>query len=121
MTLGVHLRKQHAVFLTAALSAALPTMAIASEQVDVCAQYVDTGQTYHVTATSTYGTELNQATHSFNYIASSRYVVIFWAQNQASIIDVGAIFNPSSIGSIGTDQEGRFWTITAYSPALCWP
>jgi hypothetical protein len=96
-------------------------MAIASEQIDVWAQYIDTGQTYHVTATSTYGTELNQAKHSFVYNALSRYVVIFWAQNQASVIDMGAIFNPSYIGSTGTDQEGRFWTITAYSPALCWP
>jgi hypothetical protein len=113
-----------AVILSAMVFASLAItspVAIASDQVDICAQYVDTGKAYHVTAISTYGTELNGATHSFNYNSLSRYIVIFWAQNQASVIDMGPIFSPSYIGSTGTDQEGRSWDISAYSPATCWP
>ena len=43
---------------TLLVSLAVTSSAIASDQVDVCAQYVDTGKAYHVTAISTYGTEL---------------------------------------------------------------
>ncbi len=115
----------YAVILTATLFALLsviaPTVVVASERVDVCAQYTNSGQNYHVTAISTYGSELNGATHSFNYNSLSRYIVIFWAQNQASVIDMGPIFSPSYIGSPGTDQEGRPWSISAYSPVMCWP
>src|SRR5262249_40762359 len=81
-------------FVTFIASAAVK----ASEQVDICALYVDTGRSYHVTATAMYGSELNGATHSLNYNMPSRYVVIFWAQNQASIIDMGP-FSPSYIGA----------------------
>src|SRR6516164_1559992 len=45
------------------------------------------GKTHHVTAVTTSGSKLNQATHSHNYNSLSRYVVIFWAQDQASVID----------------------------------
>jgi hypothetical protein len=98
-----------------------PAVALASEEVDICAQYSDTGKSYHVTATSTTGSELNQATHSLNYTSFSRYIVIFWAQNQASVIDMGVTFSPTYIGTGGTDQEGRFWVISAFSPIVCGP
>jgi hypothetical protein len=96
--------------------------AIAEERVDICAQYSATGASYHVNAISTTGTELNQATHSFNYNTLSHYIVIFWAQNQATVIEMAGIFSsPTYIQSSGTDQEGRSWEITAYSPVSCFP
>jgi hypothetical protein len=60
-----------------ALPPLVPVAAIAS----------DTGKTHHVTAITTTGSKLNQATRSLNYNSSSRYVVIFWAQDHASVID----------------------------------
>jgi hypothetical protein len=55
--------------------------------VPVAAIAIDAGKTHHVTAITTTGSELNQATHSHNYNFLSRYVVIFWAQDRASVID----------------------------------
>jgi hypothetical protein len=62
----------------------------------------------------------SNATNSFNYNSLSRYIVIFWAQNQASVTDMGPIFSLTYIGGDGTDQEGRSWEISAYSPVICW-
>jgi hypothetical protein len=94
--------------------------AAATEQMDICAVYTDTGRSYHVTANVMYGSELNGATNSLNYNMASRYVVIFWAQGQASVIDMGSIFMPG-ISNPGWDQEGRAWSISMYSPASCFP
>lgn len=97
-----------------------PVRAIAEERVDICAQYSATGASYHVNAILTTGFELNQATHAFNYNGLSHYIVIFWAQNQATVIEMGGIFSgPTYLQSSGTDQEGRSWGITAYSPLWC--
>jgi hypothetical protein len=93
---------------------------LASEQVEICAEYTDTGRLYHVTAISTTGLELNQATHSRNYNSIGRYIVIFWAPDQASVIEMGGVFvAPLHFASSGTDQEGRSWEISIYSPAKC--
>jgi hypothetical protein len=74
------IRNRRAAFFAATLLALpplLPVAAIAS----------DTGETYHVTAITTTGSELNQATHSRSYNSLSRYVVIFLAHDKASVID----------------------------------
>jgi hypothetical protein len=98
----------------------VPVAALASERVDICAEYTDTGQSYHVMAISTTGSELNQATRSFNYNSLGRYIVIFWAPNQASVIEMGGVFvGPTHFQSYGTDQEGRSWAISVYSPVSC--
>jgi len=55
-----------------------PAMVVASERVDICAQYSATGDTYHVTAVSTNGSELNEATNTLNYDSLSSYIVISW-------------------------------------------
>jgi hypothetical protein len=81
----VVLRDEGRVAFFAAALLALPPLA------PVAAIASDTGKTYHVTATTTTGSELNQATHSHNYNSLSRYVVIFWAQDRASVIDCGKI------------------------------
>jgi hypothetical protein len=97
-----------------------PVAVVASDRIEICAEYTDTGRTYHVTAISTTGLELNQATHSRNYNSIGRYIVIFWAQDQASVIEMGGVFvAPSHFASSGTDQEGRSWEISIYSPVKC--
>jgi hypothetical protein len=40
-----------------------------------------------IAASPNAGSELNRATHSLNYNSLGRYVVIFWAQDKASVID----------------------------------
>lgn len=94
--------------------------ASASEQVDICAVYSNTGSLYHVTATAISGSELNQATNTFNYNVFGHYIVIFWAQDQATVIEMSGISGtPSFIQESGTDQQGRSWEISAYSPMFC--
>lgn len=108
--------------LAVAFFALFPVIApaVAAEQVDICAQYTSTGKSYHVTATSETGAELNQATQTFNYNSFGQYIVIFWTQNQASVIEMLGVFGgPTYIPNSGTDQEGRTWQISAYTPVIC--
>jgi len=96
--------------------------ALANEKVDICARYSATGQSYHVQAINTTGFELNQATASFSYNSLGRYIVIFWEQNQASVIEMdGMFFAPTAFPSTGNDQEGRTWEITVFSYFNCSP
>jgi hypothetical protein len=84
----------------------------------VCAKYVSTGKAYQVDAIVASGTDLNNATHTFNYDAFETYAVIFWAQGQASVIKLEFSFgNISPFGSDGTDQEGHRWNVSTSS--LC--
>jgi hypothetical protein len=94
--------------------------AMASEQLDICATYTNTERSYHVQATKRTGAELNSATNSFSYNTFSTYIVIFWAQNQASVIQMdGFVTFPSVFPMSGSDQEGRPWQIVQYSPWNC--
>jgi len=92
----------------------LVTQTVAGERVDICAQYTATGKSYHVSAISTTGSELNQATRSFDYNSLARFIVIFWAPDQATVIEMQGIFlGPSFFASAGIDQEGRSWQISS--------
>jgi hypothetical protein len=92
---------------------------VAGERVDICAQYTATGKSYHVFGISMTGSELNQATRSLDYNALAHFIVIFWAPDQASVIEIDGIFSgPSPFGSAGIDQEGRSWKISSYSPLV---
>ena len=113
---------QRLMSLTAAffILLVLVTQTIASEQVEICAQYTNTGSSYHVTAISTTGSKLNLATRSFNYNSLSSYIVIFWAPGQATVIEMTPpFFGPTFVSSFGIDQEGRSWTVSSYSPMSC--
>ena len=82
----------------------------------VCAKYESTGKAYQVDATVATGTDLNNATHTFNYDAFETYAVIFWDQGQASVIKLEYSFgNISPIGSDGTDQQGNRWNVSTSS------
>ncbi len=96
-------------------------LARAEERVDICAEYSATGKTYHVTANSVAGSELNQAAHSFDYNSLSQYIVIFWAQNQASVIDnVWPVFWPGSLCQrwhrSGRSRVGNLVLFSSYVP-----
>jgi|SRR6185312_3435298 len=87
--------------------------ASANDRVDVCATYVNSGASYHVPAISTTGYELNNATSSMRFNVLDHYVVIFWQQNHATVIDVGA-FPVSGFPTTGTDQAGREWRVVVF-------
>jgi hypothetical protein len=76
---------------------------------------------YTVEVTMLTGSELNTATKSFRYRGFSNYAVIFWDQNEASVIRVrtvlicGMEFEESCMPILGrmkgTDQQDREWEI----------
>jgi hypothetical protein len=97
-----------------------PTIGVASEQVNVCTQFSATGQTYHVTAISTNGSELNETTDSLKYNLLSSYIVISWGEDHTTVIEMDGPFSGLTyVQTRGTDQEGHLWEISAYSPVAC--
>ena len=109
-------------FYTATLFWALivPAIGVASERVNICAQFSATGQAYHVRAVSTNGSELNETTDSLKYNLLSSYIVISWAEDRTTVIEMDGPFSRPTYGQTrGTDQEGHLWEISAYSPVAC--
>jgi hypothetical protein len=90
----------------------------AEEQIDVCAEYTATGKHYKVKATKATGSELNSATHSFEFDSFSTYIVIFWDKGEATIINVGS-FPSLMFGVAGKDQEEREWNVST-STSFCY-
>ena len=91
----------------------------AAERKTVCATYKPTNRSYKVEATLLMGSELNQKTNSFDYVSFSKYVVIFWKENQTSIIELDFSFGPGPFGTDGKDQQGREWEIST-STTFCY-
>lgn len=82
-------------------------------------------QYYYVQVHFMTGYELNTATRSYYYSGFSRYAVVFWGQNQCSIIKISTTllvgmefecdvltFGLSELE--GRDQDGDKWKICAY-------
>ncbi|MFK2905673.1 hypothetical protein ISP17_17070 [Dyella ginsengisoli] len=104
--------KAFTLFSIVALSL-LAGSAGASERATVCAKYaVNYGWSsgYKVEATIVNGSELNQSTHTLNYNGLATYVVIFWSQGQASLIEMSFPYL-GPVAEDGTDQEGRKWQV----------
>jgi hypothetical protein len=94
-----------------------PALGVARERINICAQFSATGQTYRVIAISTNGPELNETTDSLKYNLLSSYIVISWAEDRTTVIEMDGPFSgPTYVQTRGTDQEGHLWEISAYSP-----
>jgi hypothetical protein len=65
--------------------------AYASNNAYICGVYQDTRHAYHFKAISITGMELNSATNSMNYNYISHYIVIFWAPDEGSAIEMQGI------------------------------
>lgn len=87
--------------------------ASAVEKLRVCAKQGN-GRSYQVEASLYDGSELNSATKSIRFTSFSKYVVIFWSQNEASIIELNHRYIGVT-GVDGTDQEGRKWEVSTSS------
>lgn len=72
------------------------------------------GKSYKVEASIYEGGELNDAMKTSRFTSFAKYVVIFWQQDQVSIIEL-SFRNISSLGTEGTDQQGRTWDISTSS------
>ena len=85
----------------------------------VCVRYwTSTGWSkgYHVDSAILNGVELNRRTRTRDYTPYSTYVVVFWAKDQASILELAAYFGSISMyGQDATDQEGREWRVSKTS------
>ena len=86
--------------------------AVAEERMEVCAEYTASGKKYKVDAVEMTGSELNSATNRLSYDYTSTYIVIFWSEHEASVINVGP-YPAYMFGATGTDQEGRKWRISS--------
>ena len=85
-----------------------------AQRIAVCARYATQpfgySKGYEVQATYTDGQELNEATSTFNYMVYAKYVVIFWGDNNASVIKLDIPYL-TAIPTTGKDQEGRTWQV----------
>lgn len=87
--------------------------ALGAEKETVCAKYLAEygwSKNYKVQATILNGSELNQATKSFEYSALATYVVIFWDRDEASVIEMSWPLL-GVMGVQGQDQRGITWEI----------
>lgn len=85
------------------------------ERLHLCVKYKaeygwSTG--YSVDASIMKGSILNQKTGTFKYNLFSTYVVVFWAQGEATIIELAYYFGSlTAIPTNGKDQYGREWQV----------
>jgi hypothetical protein len=82
----------------------------------VCAKYETRSgwsDGYTVTAVMTDGATLNEETGSYNYDSYANYAVIFWDEDEASVLKIQSVSGGvSSVGTRATDQEGRTWKLS---------
>lgn len=89
----------------------MPAKTFAYEVIEACATYIGTGKSYEVTVNLFEGSDLNQRTSSFDYNAFDKYAVIFWNNDQASVIELESSFCNTDFGCDGVDQQGYRWAI----------
>lgn len=107
-------------WLLTLLLASVAAPCVASERATICAHYETQdgwSDGYKVEATIATGSEMNQATSSFDYNAFSNYVTIFWGQDQATVIEMDDPY-VTAFDSEGKDQEGRHWRVAKTSFCL---
>ena len=94
--------------------------AFAYEVLDICATYRNSGKKYKVEGNIYKGSELNKRTNSYKYNGYSTYVVIFWSNEQASVIELDYYYGSLGyIGVNGKDQQGYPWEIKE-GHNYCW-
>ena len=104
----VWLREFFRGFSSIVLTCLVVAQANAYEVIDVCAEFVDTGQKYKVEAQVYAGYELIRQTGDHGYNRLDNYAVIFWHQGTSSVIELESLVGNriSQFGSEGTEQNG---------------
>lgn len=105
--------------LLALVILAIPN-AYAGDRQNVCAKYrtkYGWSDGYKVQGNVMKGGELNTAIRSFDYNSFSTYVVIFWSEEEVSVIELEMPYL-SAFGQDGEDQQGKKWNISTSSICL---
>ncbi|HAT8319320.1 TPA: hypothetical protein GDD06_08920 [Legionella pneumophila] len=109
----VHVIRKIKLFFLVVVITLTPSVLLAAEKAEICAKYQTASgwsDAYGVEATIIKGSELNQATSSFNYESFDTYVLIFWDRNEVSVIQMESPF-VTFMEETGHDQQGREWQI----------
>ena len=89
---------------------------------EVCARYETRSgwsDGYSVEAVMTDGGTLNEKTGSYSYEPYAEYAVIFWGEDQASVLKLQSVTGEiSSTGTRAVDQDGGAWRLSTSS--LCY-
>lgn len=92
------------------------------DQVTLCVKYqTQTGWSkgYTVDVNVIKGSTLNRKTGTYNYDSYATYAVIFWSNEQASVIKLNYYSGSfTATGTHGIDQQGRKWKLAKTS--LCY-
>lgn len=111
-----------AKLLSVAALAAVTFPAFAADKAEICAKYRSNfkwSKGYAVTAAIASASEMAQHDRSVDYNYANKYVVIFWSQDEATVIEMdGPFFGPTVFASKGTDKTGKLWEISA-SSGMC--
>lgn len=90
-----------------------------SKREKVCVKYETEygwSKGYKVEGTILKGSELNSRTGTYNYQSYSTYVVVFWAEDQASILKLAHYYGSIPVtGVTATDQRNRSWKVSTSS------
>lgn len=84
----------------------------AYEVMQICAKPLEADKGYKVEAIIAYGTELNSAWNTSSLRASSKYVVIYWADSQVSVIELDHGIGPGLMAIKGSDRRGYRWEVS---------
>ena len=96
--------------LAAVIALGCASDAEAQQKMQMCLRYENTGQKYLVNGSLWYGSDLTRATGTV-YLQTHLYAVVFWDQNQASVIQLDYNVRPNTYGHGGTDQQGHRWNV----------
>lgn len=89
--------------------------ALAYQVEEVCAVYLGTGKAYRVEAQIMDGSELNDRAGGYRFSSIKTYVLIWWAEEEVSIIELDYSFGPTISGTEGEDQNGYRWDVSTSS------
>jgi len=85
------------------------------EDAKVCVKYQTQygwSKGYSVQGTIIKGSDLNRATGTYKYKYASTYVVVFWDQDEASILELqNFIGTLTSVQVNAKDQQNRYWKV----------
>jgi ribosomal protein S8E len=80
---------------------------------DGCVKYLETGKTYEVEVQIVDGEDLWPKYSWANVL--TKYAIVFWAKEEATVIDIGVFGLHMDTGVEGKDLQGRRWKV-AKSP-----
>ena len=80
---------------------------------DGCVKYLATGKVYEVKVQIVDGEDLWPQYSWANVL--TKYAIVFWKNDEATVIDLGVFGLLMETGTIGTDRQGKKWKV-AKSP-----